>query len=103
MEFEKHKWVPLLIAVVLLIGSVGAYMSMPKGAIDSSSASNLNVTLEYPSETPHDKVVEAGRKLETFLNERSDIDWVLMTNGNSSDNAKYGDDPVIPWSLTWSI
>ena len=87
----KHKWVPLLIAVVLLIGSVGAYMSMPKGAIDSSSASNLNVTLEYPSETPHDKVVEAGRKLETFLNERSDIDWVLMTNGNSSDNAKYGD------------
>ncbi|MFC5651606.1 efflux RND transporter permease subunit [Paenibacillus solisilvae] len=87
----KHKWAPLLIAVVLLVGSIGAYMSMPKGAIDSSSAANLNVSLEYPSETPHEAVIEAGRKLETYLNGRSDIDWVLMSNGNSSDNAKYGD------------
>lgn len=86
-----HKWVPLVIAVVLLVGSVGAYMSMPKGALDSSSATNLNITLEYPSETPHDAVVEGGRKLESFLSKRSDIDWVLMQNGNSSDGAKYGE------------
>ncbi|BBH21149.1 multidrug transporter AcrB [Paenibacillus baekrokdamisoli] len=87
----KHKWVPIIISLVLLIGSIGAYMSMPKGAIDSSSASNLSVTLEYPSETPHEKVIEEGRKLETYINSRKDIDWVLMSNGNSSDNAKYGE------------
>ncbi|WP_308639007.1 efflux RND transporter permease subunit [Paenibacillus silvisoli] len=87
----QHKWVPLLIAVLLLVGSVGAYMSMPKGAIDSSNAANLTVTLEYPSETPTTKVVEEGRKLEKFLNDRNDIDWVLMQNGNSSDGAKYGE------------
>ncbi|MBM7564339.1 efflux RND transporter permease subunit [Paenibacillus sacheonensis] len=86
-----HKWVPLVIAVVLLIGSVGAYMSMPKGAIDSSNAANLNISLEYPSETPHDAVVEGGRKLEAFLTKSSDIDWVLMQNGNSSDGAQYGE------------
>ncbi|QYR20036.1 efflux RND transporter permease subunit [Paenibacillus sp. sptzw28] len=87
----KHKWVPLIISAVLFAGSIGAYMSMPKGAIDSSNAANLNVTLEYPGETPHDQVVASGRKLETFLNGRNDVDWVLMSNGNSSDNAKYGD------------
>lgn len=87
----KFKWVPLLVSLLLLFGSVSAYMAMPKGAIDSSSAANLNVSLEYPSDTPHDAVVASGRKLEKFLNERTDVDWVMMMNGNSSDNAKYGE------------
>ncbi|AZN40593.1 efflux RND transporter permease subunit [Paenibacillus albus] len=87
----QHKWVPLVIAVLLLVGSVGAYMSMPKGAIDSSNVQNLNITLEYPSDTPHDKVIEEGRKLEKFISGRDDIDWALMQNGNSSDGAKYGE------------
>ncbi|MBW7473589.1 efflux RND transporter permease subunit [Paenibacillus oenotherae] len=87
----KYKWVPLLVSVLLFVGSVGAYFSMPKGAIDSSNASNLNITLEYPSDTPHGDVVASGRKLEKFLNDRNDVDWVMMMNGNSSDNAKYGD------------
>ncbi|CAH1210116.1 Swarming motility protein SwrC [Paenibacillus plantiphilus] len=87
----KFKWVPLLVSLLLLFGSIGAYMSMPKGAIDSSNAATLNISLEYPDDTPHDSVVASGRKLETFLNARSDIDWVMMMNGNSSDNAKYGE------------
>jgi len=87
----QHKWVPLLIAVVLLVGSVAAYVSMPKGAIDSSNAANVNITMEYPGETPHDQVITAGRKLESYLNERKDIDWVMMSNGNSSESAQYGD------------
>ncbi|UVI32253.1 efflux RND transporter permease subunit [Paenibacillus spongiae] len=87
----KHKWVPLLISAVLFVGSIGAYAVMPKAALDSSSASTVNVTLEYPSETPHEEVIAAGRSLEKFLNERSDIDWVLMMNGNNADSAKYGE------------
>lgn len=86
-----HKLVPLVIAVVFLAGSVFTYASMPKGAIDSSNASNLNVTLEYPSNTPHEAVVDGGRKLEAFLSKRSEIDWSLMQNGNSSDGAQYGE------------
>ncbi|NBD22727.1 efflux RND transporter permease subunit [Paenibacillus glycinis] len=86
-----HKWVPLVVSVVLLVGSVGAYMAMPKGALDSSSASNLNITLEYPSETPHEAVIEGGRKLEGFLGQQAGIDWALMQNGNSSDGAQYGE------------
>ncbi|REE70667.1 HAE1 family hydrophobic/amphiphilic exporter-1 [Paenibacillus taihuensis] len=87
----QHKWLPILIAIVLLVGSVGAYMAMPKGALDSSNVENLNITLEYPSETPHDKVVEEGRKLEKFINSRDEIDWALMQNGNSADGAKFGE------------
>ncbi|MGO4543709.1 efflux RND transporter permease subunit [Paenibacillus sp. 2TAB23] len=85
-----HKWVPLLIAVVLFAGSISAYVFMPKGALDSSSAENINVTLQYPSETPAELVQEEGKKFESILTADQDIEWVMMMLGNSSDAAQYG-------------
>jgi len=86
----NHKWVPLLIASLLFVGSIAAYLSMPKGAVDSSSAANLSVTLEYPQGTPSDQLVEGGTRLEKFLIDQEELDWVSMTSGNSSDMARNG-------------
>jgi len=86
----RHKWIPILIAFVLLIGSVGVYFSLPKGAIDTSNATNLNVTLEYKSDTPTDEVFENGKKLEAFLMNQEGQEWVSMSMGNSAEAAKYG-------------
>ncbi|WP_127579351.1 efflux RND transporter permease subunit [Paenibacillus koleovorans] len=85
-----HKWVPLLTAGVLFAGSIGMYVSMPKGAIDSSNAANLMVTLEYPSDMPTDKVLAEGKKLEQFLNKQEGPKWSMMQFGNSADSAKEG-------------
>ncbi|MBP1995732.1 efflux RND transporter permease subunit [Paenibacillus eucommiae] len=86
----RHKWVSLVIAFALLIGSVGVYFNLPKGAIDSSDATNLNVTLEYKLDTPTDQVFENGKKLEAFLMNQEGQEWVSMSMGNSADAAKYG-------------
>lgn len=86
----RFKWVPILIAVVLLIGSVATYFSMPKGAIDSSNAKNLTVALAYKPDTPTDQVLENGKKLESFLLKQEGQEWVSMSMGNSSDAAKWG-------------
>ncbi|CAK4869429.1 unnamed protein product [Aphanomyces euteiches] len=86
----RHKWVPIVIAFALLIGSVGVYFSLPKGAIDSSDATNLNVTLQYKSDTPTDQVLENGKKLEAFLMKQEGQEWISMSLGNSADAAKYG-------------
>ncbi|MWC26783.1 efflux RND transporter permease subunit [Paenibacillus sp. MMS18-CY102] len=86
----KHKWVTILVALVLLVGSVGIYFGMPKGALDSSSADMLDVKLEYPSDTQTDKVLANGTKLEQFLTKHESVKWVFMTYGNSEDGAKYG-------------
>ncbi|CAM3955698.1 efflux RND transporter permease subunit [Paenibacillus alkaliterrae] len=86
----QHKYVPLLIAFLLFAGSISAYMFMPKGALDSSSAENINVSLQYPSETPADQVLEAGKKLESYLTADENVEWVLMSLGNSADAAQYG-------------
>lgn len=86
----RHKWLSILIAFFLLIGSIATYFSMPKGAIDSSSAETLTVNLEYKPDTPVADVLENGKKLEAFLMSQEESEWVTMTNGNSADAAKYG-------------
>lgn len=86
----RFKWVPILIACLLLVGSVATYFSMPKGAIDSSDASTLSVSLEYKPDTPLDEVLDNGKKLEAFLMGQQDQEWVSMSMGNSADAARYG-------------
>ena len=86
----NYKWLPISLAILLLVGSIATYLNMPKGAIDSSSAETLSVTLEYEANTPVTEVLENGGKLEAFLLEQEDTEWVAMTNGNSADDAKYG-------------
>ncbi|MCK9859751.1 efflux RND transporter permease subunit [Paenibacillus sp. ATY16] len=86
----QHKWVTLLIALVLFVGSIGSYAMMPKGALDSSSAENLNISLQYPSDTPSEKVEQGGTQLESFLKDSKSVEWVIMQLGNSSENAQYG-------------
>ncbi|MFC5532283.1 efflux RND transporter permease subunit [Cohnella yongneupensis] len=86
----RFKWVTILIALFLLIGSVMTYFSMPKGAIDSSSATNLTITLAYKPDTPLDQVLDNGKKLEAFLMKQEEQEWVNMSMGNSADDAKYG-------------
>ncbi|WP_256376719.1 efflux RND transporter permease subunit [Cohnella herbarum] len=86
----RFKWLPIIAAFLLLIGSIATYISMPKGAIDSSSAENLTVSLEYKPDTPVAEVMENGSKLEAFLMNREEVEWVTLANGNSADAAKYG-------------
>ncbi|WP_337098700.1 efflux RND transporter permease subunit [Paenibacillus sp. YIM B09110] len=86
----QRKWVPIVIAIVLFVGSIGAYVAMPKGALDSSSAGTVNVSLQYPSDTPAETVEEGGKKLESYLTANKSAEWVMMTLGNSSDAAQYG-------------
>ncbi|MDQ6420881.1 efflux RND transporter permease subunit [Paenibacillus sp. LHD-117] len=86
----RHKWIALTLSVILLAGSVSAYVLMPKAALDSSSAENLNVTLEYPSDTPEADVLTGGTKLESYLIGHEGVEWTLMSLGNSSDAAQYG-------------
>ncbi|KIL36200.1 multidrug transporter AcrB [Cohnella kolymensis] len=99
----RHKWLPITVAFVLLVGSIGTYLSMPKGAIDSSSASNLTVTMEYKSDTPVEEVLENGKKLEAFLMKQEAQDWVNMSMGNSADAAQFGGVVVSPTLVSYMV
>ncbi|MFD0959327.1 efflux RND transporter permease subunit [Paenibacillus chungangensis] len=86
----ERKWLPLTLSIVLLAASVGAYIAMPKGAMDASSAHHVNVTLQYPSDMPLERVREGGEDLERYMLGDDRVEWALLTMGNSSDMARYG-------------
>ncbi|MEO3944939.1 efflux RND transporter permease subunit [Gorillibacterium sp. CAU 1737] len=85
-----HKIIPLTLVILLFFGSIAAYIMLPKGAMSSQDSSFMSVTLQYPSDTPHDKVVEEGIRLEGFLDAQPEIKYVLMQNGNSAESARWG-------------
>ncbi|MES1041357.1 efflux RND transporter permease subunit [Peribacillus simplex] len=86
----NHKWVVLIVALLLFVGSVGTYFAMPKGAIDNSSADYVSVTLTYPNDQPYEKVKEKAIELEETMHVMDEVDNVFMQLGNSAETAQYG-------------
>ncbi|MGG4268065.1 efflux RND transporter permease subunit [Peribacillus simplex] len=86
----NHKWVVLIVALLLFVGSIGTYFSMPKGAIDNSSADYVLGTLTYPNDQPFDEVKEKAIELEEKMQNLSDVDNVFMQLGTSAESAQYG-------------
>jgi len=86
----NHKWVVIVLALVLFVGSIGTYFAMPKGATDNSSADYLQATLTYPSDTPVETVKEKTLELESFILKQSGIKGVFTQLGINEDAVKYG-------------
>lgn len=86
----RRKWIPLLLSLLLLVGSVGAYVMMPKGALDASNATMATVQLKYPNNVPVSDVLESGKKLEQELMKQPQAKTVVMQSGNSADSAQWG-------------
>ncbi|WP_025701765.1 efflux RND transporter permease subunit, partial [Paenibacillus forsythiae] len=87
----NHKWVSLSLGLIILVASIGAYMSMPKGALDASDASSVAIELKYPNDTPVAEVLEQGKRLEQEIMKQPQAKTVIMQSGNSADAAKWGD------------
>ena len=98
----NHKWVVLIVALLLFVGSIGTYFAMPKGAIDNSSADYVSVTLTYPNDQPFDKVKEKAIELEETMQDMSEVDNVFMQLGNSAETAQYGE-VTSPTEATFGI
>jgi multidrug efflux pump subunit AcrB len=86
----NHKWVPLLLALFIFVGSTVSYLVMPKGAINSSDNSFVSVSLNYPSSTPQAEVRSGAEKLEQFIMKQPETKTTLMMLGNSDEDAKLG-------------
>ncbi|HYK74721.1 MAG TPA: efflux RND transporter permease subunit [Pseudoneobacillus sp.] len=87
----NHKWVVLGLAFLLFVGSIGTYFVMPKGAVDSSSSDFVQITLDYPNNTPVEKVKTEALKLEKFVLKQDEIKDSFTQVGNNEDGAKYGE------------
>ncbi|WP_419959445.1 efflux RND transporter permease subunit [Psychrobacillus sp. BM2] len=86
----NHKWVIFSISIFLFVGSIGAYFVIPKGAVDSSSADYVTVTLSYPSDTPIENVKEKTLDLESSILAMEKVHHVFAQVGSPPEAAQYG-------------
>lgn len=91
LNWNLHrKWITLTAGLVLLAGSIAAYVAMPKGALDAADASMVSVQLVYPNDVPVAEVLEKGKQLEQEMISRPEAETVVMQSGNSADMARWG-------------
>ncbi|MCP3742356.1 efflux RND transporter permease subunit [Rossellomorea sp. BNER] len=86
----NHKWIVLSLSFVLFAGSIIAYFTMPKGAVESTNTDYIQVTLNYPADTPLDEVKKNVIELEETINQKDQVKYVMTYLGNSSSSAQSG-------------
>ncbi|MGE7932526.1 efflux RND transporter permease subunit [Viridibacillus arvi] len=86
----NHKWVVYLLSLLLFAGSIGTYFAMPKGEIDKSTADFIQATLEYPNDTPLEKVKENTLRLEDYIHSQDEVEYEYTQLGNTEDAARLG-------------
>lgn len=98
----NHKWIVLLLAFLLFVGSIGAYFVMPKGAVSKSKADGIMATLSYPNNTPIEDVKKNAEKFDAFIQDQKQVKTSIMQLGNSADAAKFGE-VTSPTKASYSV
>lgn len=86
----NHKWIVFSVSLLLFVGSIGAYFVIPKGAVDSSSADYVIVTLAYPIDTPMEIVKEKTFELESSILAKEEVQHIFTQIGSPPEAAHYG-------------
>ncbi|MDX8342194.1 efflux RND transporter permease subunit [Rossellomorea sp. YZS02] len=86
----NHKWVPILLAILVFGGSIALYITLPKAATSANDASFVAVTMEFPSATPQDTMKQRMTDFEDTISEFEGYDYIITQYGSSEENAQYG-------------
>ncbi|OIU71670.1 efflux RND transporter permease subunit [Rossellomorea aquimaris] len=86
----NHKFVPILLAILVFGGSIALYITLPKAATNANDASFVAVTMEFPSDTPADTVKQRMTDFEEKISSFEGYDHLITQYGSSEENAQYG-------------
>ncbi|CAN7285257.1 efflux RND transporter permease subunit [Rossellomorea sp. LjRoot5] len=86
----NHKWIPILLAILVFGGSIALYITLPKAATSANDASFVAVSMEFPSDTPEDTIKERTMEFEETLSGFKGYDYLITQYGASEENAEYG-------------
>ncbi|QGQ94840.1 efflux RND transporter permease subunit [Paenibacillus psychroresistens] len=86
----NHKIISIGLSFVLFLGSLIIYFNLPKGAVSDSTASQMEISLSYPPETPITTIRDKAIELEKFIIAQPEVKNSILQQGNSEENAKWG-------------
>jgi multidrug efflux pump subunit AcrB len=86
----NHKFVPILLAILVFGGSIALYITLPKAATNANDASFVSVTMEFPSDTPADTMKQRMTDFEEKISSFEGYEHLITQYGSSEENAQYG-------------
>ncbi|MBM7656434.1 efflux RND transporter permease subunit [Neobacillus cucumis] len=86
----NHKWLPIIVAILVVVGSVGLFASMPKGSIDQKDSAYISIGLSYHNGTPYNEIKDGVSKMESLLSEDKRVETHIAIAGVNEDAAQYG-------------
>ncbi|WP_423800666.1 efflux RND transporter permease subunit [Neobacillus sp. SAB-20_R2A] len=86
----NHKWLPITIAVLVVVGSVGLFVSMPKGSVDQKDSAYIEIGLRYQNGTPFSEMEDGVEKMENILADKEGVKTHITIAGVNEDAAQYG-------------
>ena len=87
----NHKWLPIVLSVVVVIGAVGLFTMIPKGSVDQKDSAYLSVLLKYPNGANFADIQEGLSKMETILSKQEGVTNNIVQVGNNADAAQFGE------------
>src|SRR5699024_7212734 len=85
-----YKWVPISLAFIIFISSIGLYFVMPKGSADASD-NDVSISLSYTSNKPFAEVKNEVIQMETMLKEEADVEEVILFLGTNPEDAQFSE------------
>lgn len=86
----NHKWLPIVISILVVVSSVGLFVSMPKGSVDQKDSAYISVVLHYHNGTPFSEIKEGISKMENILADKKGVKTHIVMAGNNEEAAQYG-------------
>ncbi|PFP17617.1 multidrug transporter AcrB [Bacillus sp. AFS073361] len=86
----NHKWLPIILVVLVVAGSVGLFVSMPKGSVDQKDSAYIAISLRYHNGTPISEINDGISKMESILAYKQGVKNRIAIAGVNEAAAQYG-------------
>jgi len=86
----NHKWLPIILVILVVAGSVGLFVGMPKGSVDQKDSAYIAIVLRYDNGTPFSKIQEGISKMESILSNKEGVKTQIAVAGANEEAAQYG-------------
>jgi len=80
----NHRWIPLVITVLVFAGSLSLLARVGGGFTPVADQSKFTVSVKLPAGTSLDRSLEVGRMVETVLQKQPEITGILVKAGGES-------------------
>jgi hydrophobic/amphiphilic exporter-1 (mainly G- bacteria), HAE1 family len=86
----SHKIIVLLVSFLLFVGSITAYVMLPKANVEADDESMVNIVMTFPADYDLKKAEEQAKDFEQMLLEQAKAKEVMFRMGAASEDARWG-------------